>query len=444
MPFLSQGQFIYANDGAPLDSAFLFQQVAPLDPFQISSTAVSVYVQDDWRVSESLTLNLGVRYDVEIGGLSNVEYGDSGSVLIEDPRSPFFGQGTPQDDKDNVAPRLGFAWDVGNSGKTIIRAGWGLFYDKILLIATGFTLVDAGDPQLVFLFNPPFGPNNILPFESLAAFRVPQDFILVPGYELPRTSQATLGLSQQLTPTLALDVDYVHSESSQLRKGSGLNERTIPFDDTSRLFWPEIGGQLVIIESIGESEYNGLQLSARKRFANRTQFVANYTFSRLTGSEPGLVAECRECIGDERDVGPLRNDTTHRVVLSGIFQLPADFQVSALFQGESARPLSAITFQDANGNGEIRDFVSGPNGEPPGRGNFRGDPTYILDLRVAKFFRFGEAKNLQLMFEVFNLFNHVNWGRNFERVTESPNFGLPTGELWTNQLQVQLGVRFSF
>ena len=278
----------------------------------------------------------------------------------------------------------------------------------------------------------------------MAAFRVPQDFILVPGYELPRTSQATLGLSQQLTPTLALDVDYVHSESSQLRKGSGLNERTIPFDDTSRLFWPEIGGQLVIIESIGESEYNGLQLSARKRFANRTQFVANYTFSRLTGSEPGLVAECRECIGDERDVGPLRNDTTHRVVLSGIFQLPADFQVSALFQGESARPLSAITFQDANGNGEIRDFVSGPNGEPPGRGNFRGDPTYILDLRVAKFFRFGEAKNLQLMFEVFNLFNHVNWGRNFERVTESPNFGLPTGELWTNQLQVQLGVRFSF
>ena len=441
-PFFTQGVFNYANDGDPLDSALLFRQAAPIDPFQNSSAVYSVYLQDDWRVSESLTLNLGVRYDAEIGGLSNVEYGASGSVLIEDPRSPFFGQGTLQDDKDNVAPRLGFAWDVGSSGKTVVRGGWGLFYAKIHLITTTFTFVDAQDPQFVFLFNPPFGPNNIPPFDTLGAFLIAQNFILAPGFELPRSAQATLGLSRQLTPTLALDVDYVHSVL-RLNKGSDLNEPTIPFDDTSRLFWPEVRGRLVITESIGRNEYDGLQVSARKRFANRTQFVANYTLSRLTGTS-FTIAECRDCIGDDRDVGPLRSDTTHRVVLSGIFQLPGGFQVSALFQGESAHPLNAETVQDLNGNGQTGDFVVGPNGEPPGRGNFRGDPTYILDLRVAKFFRFGETKNLQLMFEVLNLFNHVNWGRNFEDVTESPNFGMPTGELWTNQRQVQLGVRFSF
>jgi hypothetical protein len=187
-------------------------------------------------------------------------------------------------------------------------------------------------------------------------------------------------------------------------------------------------------------------VSLRKRFSNRVQYVVNYTLSRLTGNAMGfgMWPECRACIGDERDVGPLPNDTTHRLVLSGVFQLPWDFQVSALFQGESGRPINARSFVDLNGNGTYMDFVPGPNGEPAGRGNFRGDPTYLLDVRLVRFFHFGEGRSLQLMFESFNLFNRVNWGRNFTRYAESPNFGKPTGELWTNQLQIQLGVRLNF
>jgi hypothetical protein len=356
------------------------------------------------------------------------------------------------DDKNNVAPRLGFAWDVGNRGKTVVRGGWGLFYDKLVLNATLFTAYDAADIRGVEIWYPPFGPDNIPPFETLLedyGFGMPFDQVIPPGYELPRTSQATIGLSREITPDLALDIDFVHSKASQVGKQSDLNERTIPFDNTSRLFWPEHRGGLRVIESIGENQYDGLQVSLRKRFSNRVQYVVNYTLSRSIGNAWGFgsratLAECRACIGDERDVGPLPNASAHRLVMSGVFLLPWDFQISALFQGESGRPLSAQSSQDLNGNGNLYDFVPGPNGEPAGRGNFRGDPTYIMDVRLVRFFRFGETRSLQLIFEAFNLFNRVNWGSNFTETAESPNFGKPTGELWTNQLQIQLGVRFNF
>ena len=88
-------------------------------------------------------------------------------------------------------------------------------------------------------------------------------------------------------------------------------------------------------------------------------------------------------------------------------------------------------------------MTDGPNGEAPGRGNFRGEPTHTVDLRVAKFFRFGE-RNLQVMLEAFNLFNRVNWGNRVNEVFGSAGFGQPTGELNIDQLQIQLGVRFTF
>ncbi len=85
-------------------------------------------------------------------------------------------------------------------------------------------------------------------------------------------------------------------------------------------------------------------------------------------------------------------------------------------------------------------------GKSPGRGNFRGDSTYILELRIVKFFRFGGDKNVQVMFETFNTFNRLNMGREIEATFDSSNFGMWTGntEVGLQQFQMQLGVRFTF
>jgi hypothetical protein len=461
IPFSSQGTFSYANDGDPVDQAIAFTMFDIIPIIDRPNTDVGFFAQDDWRITDNLTLNLGVRYDVEYGTLSDVDYGVNGQLLLEDQRSPYFGQGLPEDDKDNIAPRVGFAWDIQGDGKTVVRGGWGLFYDKIVYNATLYTDIDFVGVRGVALDGNdfpggvvPFGPSNIPTFPELFTdYGFPLTFepVVVPGYEFAKTSQFTIGVSRQLDPTLALDVDYIHSEGSERGKVSDLNERTVPFQNSSRLFAPEFGGRLRVLESIGEDTYDGLQMSLRKRFSNSVQFVANYTLSEVSGnaeSNFGTEAECRACIGDDRDIGAYTNDATHRVVLSGIFQLPADFQFSALYQGESGRALTSFSSQDLNGNGRLNnaapiDMTEGPNGEAPGRGNFRGDPTHTVDVRLAKFFRFGE-RNLQVMFEAFNLFNRVNWGNKLQQIFESPSFGDPTGELNIDQLQIQLGVRFTF
>ncbi len=452
VPFGNNGNFTYANDGDPLDQAILFSQFELIPAMEVPYTTYGFFAQDDWRVTDSLTLNLGLRYDVEIGTLSNVDYGPNGQFLITDPRSPYAGMGELQDDKNNWAPRIGFAWDIGAQGQTVVRGGYGIFYDKIVANTTLYSLVDFLEVEGVSIENPTFSPENLPPFEDLfeiAGFILPYERIVVPGFQIPRTQQFTIGVSHQFTPTLALDADYILSRGDQRGKRADLNERHVRGSNPSRLFYPERSGRLRVIEGRGEDNYDGLQLSLRKRFTNNVQFTVNYTLADLRGTaESGFQdeAECYTCVGDERDTGPLDNDTRHNFIAGGIFGLPADFQFSAFLQAESGRPRTASSSQDLNGNGRLPnlDFTVGPNGEDPGRGNFRGDPTMTFDIRLAKFFRFGDDKNVQVAFETFNLFNRVNKGRNFETTFESPNFGGWNQGLDTNQLQIQLGIRFQF
>jgi len=450
VPFGNQGSFAYANDGDATDQAIFFSQLDLAPPMEVPYTAFGFFVQDDFRLHESLTLNLGIRYDVEIGTLSNVPYGEIGNLVTSDPRSPYAGLGPLEDDKNNWAPRLGFAWDVGSREQTVVRGGWGLFYDKIVANTTLFTLLDAADLRGVSIENPGFGPESIPPFEELyatAGLGIPVGTVVVPGFQIPKTEQLTLGVSHQLAPTLALDIDYVRSRADERGKVADINERSIPEEDSSRPFYPEFESGLTVIEPRGFDRYDGLQLSLRKRFTGRIQLTANYTVGSLRGNAVsgfGNPAECYACAGDDRDVGPLGNDTLHNFITGGIVALPAGFQASALLQAESGRPLTARSSEDLDGNGNFVDFTEGPEGEPPGRGNFRGDPTITLDLRVTKFFPMGRERNLQITFEAFNLFNRVNRGQNFTDTFESPNFGKWTQGLETNQLQVQLGVRFQF
>jgi hypothetical protein len=465
VPFGSNGAFYYDSDSAAVDAATFFSITSGPGLAQRDNTAVSFYAQDDWRLNDSLTLNLGIRYDLEIGTLSDIPFADEIDYLLrEHPNSPWVGAPQLEDDKNNFAPRVGFVWDVGAKGVTAVRGGWGIFYDQVILNTTLFNDLDVGDPpfRLISVEAPPFGPDNMPSGDELAntyGFGLFNRSVS-PDFKLPHTWQASIGVSHQFSDTLALDVDYIHSEASDLSKMTNPNERRFDTngdgvkDNASRRYFPDLSGRLRILTPYGVDEYNGLQTSLRKRMSNNMQFVVNYTLGELTGNAQGLydAHEDFDTIGSDKDIGPLPNDTTHRFVVGSIFQLPADFNVSFLWQMESARPADrgADSSVDLNQNGDGGtsghnvDWVPGPNGEPAGRGNFRGDPTYLLDLRVGKTIRTGGATSLQLMVEFINLFNRVNWGGNFENVAESANFGEPTGQLFTDQFLAQLGIRFTF
>ena len=155
--------------------------------------------------------------------------------------------------------------------------------------------------------------------------------------------------------------------------------------------------------------------------------------------------------------GPTDADERHRFVLSGIFDLKWGFQVAPIFQIASARPYSilpACGVCDINRDGVSVDRESrdGNDQHPLPPNTERGDDFKQLNVRVSKFFNFGESKKLGLFFEAFNVFNTANFGREFQNVKNTPDFGRPTNFFGATgfsepigiPFQAQLGFRFSF
>ncbi len=136
------------------------------------------------------------------------------------------------------------------------------------------------------------------------------------------------------------------------------------------------GGRLRVVDPFGEDTYDGVQLPVRKRFSNRSQFTVNYTWSDLRGNaEAGFSseAECRACIGNDRDIGPYENDTSHLLAVGGIYQFPGEWQLSGLLQAESGCPITARSSTDPNGNGRRGSTTTPPR---PHTGSERRGPGF--------------------------------------------------------------------
>ena len=203
--------------------------------------------------------------------------------------------------------------------------------------------------------------------------------------------------------------------------------------------------------------------SFKKRYANKYQLNAHYTLAKSQAwfgatADFGLQPQNLFEKFDPINFGPTNEDERHRFVISGIFDLPWDFQVAPIFQLASARPYSIFPacLCDINRDGVTNDRESvNPGVDDQNKlpiNSERGDRFSQLNVRVSKFFKFGETKKLGLFFEAFNVFNTGNFGNQFQNVTGEPDFGRPinffgaTGfsEPLGIPFQAQLGVRFSF
>ena len=204
-------------------------------------------------------------------------------------------------------------------------------------------------------------------------------------------------------------------------------------------------------------------MAFRRRYANHYQLNAHYTLSRARAwfGQTGDFGNQAQNVFDKWDpinFGPSDADERHRFVLSGIFDLKWGFQIAPIFQAASARPYSIFPSCgcDINRDGVTvdRDSVN-PNVDDQHHlplNDHRGDNFSQLNVRVSKFFAWGEQRKLGLFFEAFNVFNTANFGREFQNTTGTPDFGKPlnffgaTGfsEPLGIPFQAQLGVRFQF
>jgi outer membrane receptor protein involved in Fe transport len=449
------------------------------------------YLQDDWKITPRFTLNAGVRYDVDIGFVDHKHAAENRAYrALKIIGSPYAAQ-VVKDDKNNFSPRLGFAWDLKGNAHSVVRGGYGIYYDQSFLNVPLFAVQQA-NPEIYATF---LNDGDNLSLNS-APPAIPRPLtnplpgtrgrMLDPYFQSPYSQQWNLGYAQQVGKNMALEFDYVHILGLHEFTSLDINPRIGPLINAQRgsptpprLLAAQFAAhsaelisafgtaapfaRITVAQSDGRSRYDALTVSFKRRYANKFQLDAHYTLSRAlawfgqTGDFGNVAQNQFNKFDPTQDFGPTDADERHRFVISGIFDLPWGFQVAPIFQMASPRRWSVFPdcVCDINKDGvtlENRESRDGNDQHSLPPNTMRGDSFSQLNIRVSKFFNFGEKRKLGLFFEAFNVFNTANFGREFQNVTGEPDFGKPinffgaTGfsEPLGIPFQAQLGVRFTF
>ena len=397
---------------------------------------VAGFVQDDWRLSPNLTINLGVRYELDTDVKNNSRYGEINPLV-----APFL-QGDRTRDTNNWAPRVGFNWSTAD-GRTSVRGGYGIYYDRITLQiqslergldgralpvevrAGNVFFVDDASGQF-----PPFAPSFANPFTGfvLPGAGASGITIIDNNMQNPRTQQFSLGLEQQLGSDWSVRLDGIHALGTHFIIGRTAGE----------VFNPVVGGpdRVVNLESSARTHYDALLVSLERRFAGRLGLRAAYTlakaFNYANDDQIPFSNGPVDPTNLRAEYGPTPNDQRHRLSLSGTWDAPAGLRLSALWTLASGVPMdillpsgqSRIPVLQRNAGGRLLttpaelnaalrqvndagaiDGVPLPLVSDEARFNDRFDS---LDLRVSRPFSIGRDIRLEPMLEVFNLFNVTN------------------------------------
>ena len=364
---------------------------------------LGLYAQDSWRASSHFTVNYGLRYDTTFGLMTA-----SGRSQAENPAYltlkalgiPLI-NGIAHDYRKAFGPRIGIAYSPGQSGNTVIRAGFGLFYNDLAQNGwvTALQAVNAAPASCV---NP--GDPGCIPGGGSGA-------IIDPHYKTPYAIHATAGVQHALNAHWTVSADFTHEEGNHAY-------RAYKYTAGSSLFSADPANQADVpniadFKSDNRSSYNALMLHVQGNVSNRFNLVANYTLSKAQtwGCVLGELFDYVNGVCDPLnafrpgDYGPSGEDVTHRFVLAGTLHAPGGFELSTVTQAESARPFT-VTLADNSD----RILV---NGVRTSLDQFRGTPYIQVDLRVSRPFNFHDRWSLIPFAEFFNLFNRNNPGANY-------------------------------
>ena len=421
-----------------------------------------LWVQDDWHVSDNMTLNLGLRYDLLWNAFAQ-------QAELE----PWQAAGRPQD-TNNIQPRLGFAYQADEN--TVIRGGGGIYYSDVILAG----LLWPSQPELISVIQFPYdgradfasNPFNG-PFPTYAEIdadfchnnggaagcreRAAPELAPPPGLDgITQKIQTSIGFQRQLGSDVSIEADYVYSH--------GLNEKLIfdninvkfneagePFgfrNDRLNPLWESIG----MYPMRGWSNYHGLQTAFRKRLSNRWQASATYTMSWYRTGDPKPLSGLQEVgvavpddIGDSYSLGP--TDQRHRVVFNSIVDVGGGFQLSGLYffgSGERDDITCGCEFWDRASNQAFSDRRR-ENGTIIQRASFVGEQLHRVDIRLSQRLPLDRVQ-IDGILEMFNVFNRANFG-SFETEEEAREaIGTPqqSRNIAYQPFTMQLGFRVAF
>jgi len=421
---------------------------------------ISWYVQDDWKLTPGLTLNLGLRYDAQPGVFNE----DINEIQFPMP-IPFHEGADRRGDWNNFGPRFGFAWDVKNDGRTVVKGGYGLFYDNIRTLLQMLNERVWHQAQTIIIANPsypdPFQGRSREQFLSTAP---PNIEVLSNDFINPYAHQVNVGVSRMLGSDIALSADFTYVRRYGDRDPININYPVNGVRPYSQF------GRVDEIRSSQENEYTGFYLKAEKRFSDRYQFLASYTYSKaddFTFLPVGQFDDLTEP-GFQQHWFPAQADRSHRLVVSGIVQLPWEVQLSAIGDFRSSLPFVVHSGTDINRDTYANDLPPGAtyrsgcrdlnltavNAYRAVRGLSavsEGDidcPTFAnVDLRLSKFVSLGGGHRMEFIFQMINLFNSANFNIPNGNLSSATQFGL-VNDILPNingpARQIELALRYSF
>ena len=449
-------------------------------PNQYHQPKYGSWAQDDWRISNALTLNLGLRYDLSLNSFAN----DLG-LEYKAGQPPFYPAGRPND-TNNLQPRLGFAYQLDE--RTVIRGGSGLYYSDALTVDAFWPKYNTqllrlqfnNDGRADFAANPLGGQplptydqaqvllcNSAAQAANFAAWRASNfagtaPCILNALQEMPAPDEymkmaqswnSSIGIQRQFGSVMSAEVDYIYTKGTNEKDtipnvnlaydpATGVN---FPFNaaNRARLPWPDMGVVSMIPHNT-RSGLRSLQTAFTKRMSNRWQASATYTLSWLYSAEnqpfsglqlvPFAVAPD---LGNE--YGLAGDDQRHRAVFNGIWEVGRGFQLSGLhYFGAGIRAANEyggdLRVLGATGSARLR-----PNGTLVERNSYIQPYQNKTDLRVQQRVPLGGRLNIDVMAEVFNIFNRPNFIETSQE--SSSNYGKPASGQYRT---AQLGFRMTF
>lgn len=447
----------------------------------IAEGALGFFVQDSYRVRPTLTVELGLRYEWNMTPTERYD-----RFIIFDPSTASLTRvGTGIDDvyhqnNKNVQPRVGFAWDPFGNGKTSVRAAYALQNDQPM---TSIVIGTTTNPPLAIplTFSGTIRLDNAINLAApagLAPQSIAQDF------DNAYLQSWNLNVQREVFRNLAITVGYFGSKGTHLISRRNLNQpidgvRPFPrLSQASPILAGRALGNIVQVESGGNSSYNSLWISASQRLARGLQFNTSYTWSKSLDynsfSTGGIVGQDSYNLRGDRGLSDF--DVRHRFVVNGIYNLPFEgnqlcegWQLAAIVQLQSGSPVNIVT-SNSTVNGiantlrpdvigpvttfgkvekwfDTSVFVAVPRAGNLGRNVVTGPGFSNTDFSVIKNTRLGEKFRMQFRAEFFNLFNHANFGAP-GTVVGTPAFGqitssrFSTGESGSSR-QIQFAVKIN-
>ena len=439
-PGALQGVYTFSSLSNFLAGRYATYQQAFGEAAQFQSNPnVGFFAQDEWKPRRGLTVNLGVRYDAQ---------------FLPDP---------VRTDANNFAPRVGVAYSPGFLGRdhrTVVRAGYGVFFDRIPLRATSNALQRDGSKHRVAVLS--FGQAGAPAFPDVLA-EFPANLLVSvttidPDIRSAYGQQASLQVERELSNAMSLSVGYLHVRAEHVILSRNVNAPRFPASAGAfNLGRPDPRfANVSRFESSGDSYYDGMVVSFKRRLSRWAQARVSYTLSKAIDDVGNAFFFSPQDNSDLRgERGLVDNDQRHRLALSGSFEAPAaggadralrralsGFTLSYIFQYGSRLPFNVVTGTDRNNDTNVNDRPAGL-----GRNTGRGFDFASLDLRLSRKVNFGEHTNLEVIAEGFNVLNRANLQLpndtlNAANPSTLLTFGRPTAA--DNPRQIQFGLRLNF